>query len=74
MSIGRRERRTGMYDPTSMDEHAMLLIRRKVNIIKIRRKKMNKHKWKKYRRRVRDSSRYNKEKLRKGGVQRKRQE
>ncbi|KAJ8323999.1 hypothetical protein QVD99_008346 [Batrachochytrium dendrobatidis] len=47
---------------------------RHINIIKIRRKKMNKHKWKKYRRRVRNSSRYNKEKLRKSGVQRKKQD
>ncbi|KAL2913290.1 hypothetical protein HK105_207168 [Polyrhizophydium stewartii] len=52
----------------------MQLMRRKFNIIKIRRKKMNKHKWKKYRRRVRNSSRYNKEKLRKGGIQRKKQD
>ncbi|KAH6582150.1 hypothetical protein BSLG_007517 [Batrachochytrium salamandrivorans] len=47
---------------------------RHINIIKIRRKKMNKHKWKKYRRRVRNSSRYNKEKLRKSGIQRKKQD
>ncbi|KAI8928372.1 hypothetical protein BC831DRAFT_503477 [Entophlyctis helioformis] len=65
-----------MSAPGSPDSDAvsMVLRQRKFNIIKIRRKKMNKHKWKKYRRRVRNSSRYNKEKLRKGGIQRKKQE
>jgi hypothetical protein len=36
-----------------------------INILKRRRKKMNKHKWKKYRREVRNSTRYNPEKTRK---------
>jgi hypothetical protein len=45
-----------------------------ISILKRRRKKMNKHKWKKARRAVRDSSRYNKEKLRKAGKLRKKQE
>jgi hypothetical protein len=42
--------------------------------MKRRRKKMNKHKWKKARRAVRNSSRYNKEKNRKAGTLRKKQE
>ena len=45
-----------------------------LNIIKIRRKKMNKHKWKKHRRMFRDSSRYNKAKLKRKGETRKKQE
>ena len=36
-----------------------------INILKRRRKKMNKHKWKKYRREVRNSTRYNPERSRK---------
>ncbi|KAJ3301261.1 hypothetical protein HDV03_001082 [Kappamyces sp. JEL0829] len=36
-----------------------------INILKRRRKKMNKHKWKKYRREVRNSTRYNPERTRK---------
>ncbi|KAJ3063746.1 hypothetical protein HDU98_000468 [Podochytrium sp. JEL0797] len=45
-----------------------------IGIIKIRRKKMNKHKYKKHRRDVRDSTRYNKEKRRKSGPMREKQE
>ncbi|KAI8832042.1 hypothetical protein BC829DRAFT_409075 [Chytridium lagenaria] len=45
-----------------------------IGIKKIRRKKMNKHKWKKRRRLVRDSSRYNKEKRKKSGPLREKQE
>jgi hypothetical protein len=45
-----------------------------ISIMKRRRKKMNKHKWKKARRAVRNSSRYNKEKNRKAGTLRKKQE
>jgi hypothetical protein len=45
-----------------------------ISILKRRRKAMNKHKWKKGRRAVRDSSRYNKEKLRNAGKLRKKQE
>ncbi|KAJ3191415.1 hypothetical protein HDU67_005854, partial [Dinochytrium kinnereticum] len=45
-----------------------------IGIKKIRRKKMNKHKWKKRRRLVRDSSRYNKEKRKKSGPLREKHE
>ncbi|KAI9208594.1 uncharacterized protein BJ171DRAFT_489466 [Polychytrium aggregatum] len=45
-----------------------------MNIMKIRKKKMNKHKWKKHRREVRHNTRYNKEKLRKIGENREKKE
>ncbi|KAJ3327199.1 hypothetical protein HDU76_012240 [Blyttiomyces sp. JEL0837] len=45
-----------------------------ISIKKIRRKKMNKHKWKKHRRLVRDSTRYNTEKRKKSGPLREKQE
>ncbi|KAJ3113104.1 hypothetical protein HDU96_003779 [Phlyctochytrium bullatum] len=45
-----------------------------IGIKKIRRKKMNKHKWKKRRRLVRDSVRYNKERRKKSGPMREKQE
>lgn len=45
-----------------------------ISILKRRRKKMNKHKWKKHRKAFRDSSRYNKEKRRKRGIVREKQE
>ncbi|KAJ3165743.1 hypothetical protein HDU88_003937 [Geranomyces variabilis] len=45
-----------------------------ISILKRRRMKMKKHKWKKGRKAVRDSTRYNKERRRKGGVQREKQE
>ncbi|KAI9344659.1 hypothetical protein BDR26DRAFT_857369 [Obelidium mucronatum] len=45
-----------------------------ISIKKIRRKKMNKHKWKKNRRAVRDSTRYNKERRKKKGPMREKQE
>ncbi|KAI8912940.1 hypothetical protein DFJ77DRAFT_62097 [Powellomyces hirtus] len=45
-----------------------------ISILKRRRMKMKKHKWKKARKDVRDSTRYNKERRRKGGVQREKQE
>ncbi|KNC98922.1 uncharacterized protein SPPG_05885 [Spizellomyces punctatus DAOM BR117] len=45
-----------------------------ISILKRRRKKMKKHKWKKQRKEVRDSTRYNKERRKKGGVQREKQE
>jgi hypothetical protein len=45
-----------------------------IGIKKIRRKKMNKHKKKKQRREVRDSTRYNKEKRKKSGPMREKQE
>ncbi|KAJ3009841.1 hypothetical protein HKX48_007725 [Thoreauomyces humboldtii] len=45
-----------------------------ISILKRRRKKMNKHKWKKARAAVRDSTRYNKERRKKGGAQREKQE
>ncbi|KAI8910036.1 hypothetical protein DFJ77DRAFT_442166 [Powellomyces hirtus] len=45
-----------------------------ISILKRRRKKMKKHKWKKGRKAVRDSTRYNKERKKKGGVQREKQE
>ncbi|KAJ3095498.1 hypothetical protein HDU97_006874 [Phlyctochytrium planicorne] len=55
---------------TGTEEEVMEMI----SIKKIRRKKMNKHKWKKRRRLVRDSSRYNKEKRKKSGPLREKQE
>ncbi|KAJ3175778.1 hypothetical protein HDU87_005772 [Geranomyces variabilis] len=45
-----------------------------ISILKRRRMKMKKHKWKKGRKAVRDSTRYNRERRRKGGVQREKQE
>ncbi|KAJ3156318.1 hypothetical protein HDU89_004100 [Geranomyces variabilis] len=45
-----------------------------ISIIKRRRMKMKKHKWKKGRKAVRDSTRYNRERRKKGGVQREKQE
>ncbi|KAJ3005447.1 UNVERIFIED_CONTAM: hypothetical protein HDU68_004606 [Siphonaria sp. JEL0065] len=45
-----------------------------ISIKKIRRKKMNKHKWKKHRREVRESTRYNKERRKKSGPMREKQE
>ncbi|KAI8801537.1 hypothetical protein BJ742DRAFT_744453 [Cladochytrium replicatum] len=45
-----------------------------ISIQKRRKKKMNKHKWKKRRKAVRDSTRYNPERRRKGGIVREKQE
>ncbi|KAJ3176036.1 hypothetical protein HDU87_005553 [Geranomyces variabilis] len=45
-----------------------------ISILKRRRMKMKKHKWKKGRKAVRDSTRYNRERRKKGGVQREKQE
>ncbi|KAJ3151883.1 hypothetical protein HDU86_006015 [Geranomyces michiganensis] len=57
--------------------HAGRVRRKKIHAISImkrRRMKMKKHKWKKARRAVRDSTRYNRERKRKGGLQREKQE
>ncbi|KAI8804595.1 hypothetical protein BJ742DRAFT_824338 [Cladochytrium replicatum] len=45
-----------------------------ISIQKRRKKKMNKHKWKKRRKAVRDSTRYNPERRKKGGIVREKQE
>ncbi|KAI8905860.1 hypothetical protein EDD86DRAFT_248809 [Gorgonomyces haynaldii] len=45
-----------------------------ISILKRRRKKMNKHKWKKHRKALRGSTRYNKEKNKKRGIVREKQE
>ncbi|KAI9102412.1 hypothetical protein DFS34DRAFT_390303 [Phlyctochytrium arcticum] len=45
-----------------------------ISILKRRRKKMKKHKWKKLRKRFEGSTRYNKERKKRGGAQREKQE
>lgn len=67
-TVGRVRRR--IYVPPSENKEEMMAI----SLIKRRRKKMKKHKWKKQRKEVRNSTRYNKERRKKGGVQREKQE
>ncbi|KAJ3414828.1 hypothetical protein HDV05_005985 [Chytridiales sp. JEL 0842] len=69
--VGRIRRRN--VEPI-LDQMADAEIVQAIGIKKIRRKKMNKHKKKKQRRLVRDSSRYNKAKRKKSGPMREKQE
>ncbi|KAJ3179484.1 hypothetical protein HDU85_004895 [Gaertneriomyces sp. JEL0708] len=67
---GRMKRR--IYAPTSSENKDVA--KYAINILKRRRKKMKKHKWKKQRKEVRESTRYNREKTKRSGPQREKQE
>ncbi|KAJ1550599.1 hypothetical protein HK405_000227, partial [Cladochytrium tenue] len=61
----RRRQRQQQQQPESGAPSADIV--QAIGIKKIRRKKMNKHKWKKQRKAVRNSTRYNKARIRRGG-------